>query len=203
MMESYCRPWCQRLFIDPLARVLSRWPRLLPNHISIAAMLVGVMVVPLLYYHYRLLAVVALLISGYFDALDGTLARISGRSMPQGAVLDIMSDRIVEVAVIFALFFVNPSQRGGWCLLMLGAIFICVTSFLVVAIFHENSSHKEFHYSSGLIERLEAFLFFIAMITFPAGFVLLATLFSLLVFYTAVVRVAQFITVAGRNTTNR
>ncbi|MCP3679332.1 MAG: CDP-alcohol phosphatidyltransferase family protein [Gammaproteobacteria bacterium] len=105
------------------------------------------MIIPLMYAHHTLWAVTVLLLSGYFDALDGTVARASGRSSAQGTMLDIVSDRVVEFAVIFALFLADPLQRGAWCLLMLGAVFICVTSFLVVGIFHENTSHKGFHYS--------------------------------------------------------
>ncbi len=41
MIESYCRPYCQRFFIDPPAKILARLPYLLPNHISIGAMLLG------------------------------------------------------------------------------------------------------------------------------------------------------------------
>ena len=80
-----------------------------------------------------------LLISGYFDALDGTVARMAEQNSAKGTMIDIISDRIVEFAVIFALFLVNPLHRGVCCLLMLGAILICVTSFLVVWIFHENN----------------------------------------------------------------
>ncbi|MCP4475044.1 MAG: CDP-alcohol phosphatidyltransferase family protein [Gammaproteobacteria bacterium] len=198
MIESYCRPYCQRFFIDPPAKILARLPYLLPNHISIGAMLLGLMIIPLMYAHHTLWAVTVLLLSGYFDALDGTVARASGRSSAQGTMLDIVSDRVVEFAVIFALFLADPLQRGAWCLLMLGAVFICVTSFLVVGIFHENTSHKGFHYSPGLIERFEAFLFFIAMMLFPTIFVPLAALFSLLVLYTAIVRITQFITVMAK-----
>lgn len=71
-----------------------------------------------------------------------------------------MVDRVVEFVVVLALWFVAPQQRGLWCLLMLGSMLLCITSFLVVGIFSENQSQKSFHYSSGLMERAEAFSFF-------------------------------------------
>jgi hypothetical protein len=81
---------------------------------------------------------------------------------------------------------------GIFSLLMLGSILICVTSFLVVGIFLENTSQKSFYYSPGLIERAEAFLFFVLMILFSKAFSILAVIFSILVFLTAALRLYQF-----------
>lgn len=46
-----------------------------------------------------------------------------------GTILDIIFDRIVEFAIIFGLFTVDPVHRAGIALFMLGSILICVTSF--------------------------------------------------------------------------
>ena len=75
---------------------------------------------------------------------------------------------------------------------MLGSMLVCVTSFLVVGIFVENHTEKGFHYSVGLIERAESFLFFILMIVFPEWFGVLSLLFIILVFYTAIERLYRF-----------
>ena len=75
---------------------------------------------------------------------------------------------------------------------MLGSMLLCITSFLVVGIFVANDSHKSFHYNPGIMERAEAFIFFIAMMLWPSAFVGLAMLFSLLVTLTAIIRLTQF-----------
>ena len=75
---------------------------------------------------------------------------------------------------------------------MLGSILLCITSFLVVGIFTPNHSSKSFHYSPGLIERAEAFLFFIVMIFVPYYFTFFAFLFATLVALTALIRLWQF-----------
>ena len=67
-----------------------------------------------------------------------------------------------------------------------------MTSFLVVGIFSENKSQKGFHYSPGLMERPEAFLFFAMMMLLPTLFSALALLFTFLVFLTAGLRVLEF-----------
>jgi len=138
-----------------------------------------------------------LLFSGLCDVLDGRIARWLGQSSPAGALLDIVSDRTVEAAVVVALFLVDPS-RALLTLLMMGSILVCVTSFLVVGIFSENGSHKSFHYSPGLMERAEAFLFFTLMVVVPSSFVPLAILFVALVLFTALLRTLQFLAQARR-----
>ena len=188
MIDSYLRSPYQKVLVDPVAR---RMAHLNPNRITLVGCACGIAVLPLLFLS-SYLALAALLFSGYLDTLDGTIARTKGKSSPAGTILDITSDRLVEFAIILALFFVNPAIRGLPCLLMLGATLLCITSFLVVGIFSENQSSKSFHYSPGLIERSEAFLFFAAMILFPSIFTLLSTAFTLLVFTTAFIRVVQF-----------
>lgn len=138
------------------------------------------------------LALPLLILSGYLDSLDGAVARLYQKQSSIGAACDIVSDRIVESAIIIALFTLDPT-RAYLCLTMLASVLICITSFLVVAIFSENESKKSFHYSPGLIERPEAFCFFASMILFPKLFTPLAALFTLAVFATAIMRLFAFI----------
>jgi phosphatidylglycerophosphate synthase len=163
-----------------------------PNIFTLIALLLGSAILPCLVLNLRITAFIFLLLSGFLDTLDGSLARARGKSSPKGAAFDIISDRIVEVAIVLGLYMVDPTERALPSLLMLGSILICVTSFLIVGVFTENSSSKSFHYSPGLIERAEAFVFFGAMILIPSAFVMLAYLFSALVLLTALIRTVQF-----------
>ncbi len=81
-----------------IARVLKN-----PNIITIIGLVLSFGVPIAAYYHYSMLALVLLLISSYMDALDGALARITGRVTRFGAVLDSFSDRIEEFNYIIAL----------------------------------------------------------------------------------------------------
>ena len=130
--------------------------------------------------------------TGFLDTLDGSLARHLKTTSPKGTVFDITSDRLVEFSIILGLYAFDPTHRALGTLLMLGSVLICVTSFLVVGIFEDNQTEKGFHYSPGIMERAEAFLFFGAMILFPSYFMILAILFTSLVFLTAVIRLSQF-----------
>jgi phosphatidylglycerophosphate synthase len=188
MIDSYFRSPFQRLLVDPVARPLVRLPA---NLVTLLGCLLGVAVLPLLALDLSFWAFVVLVLSGYFDALDGTLARLRGPGTPMGTVLDICADRTVEAAVVIGLYTVDPA-RGLFCLLMLTSVLLCITSFLVVGIFSDNQSTKGFYYSPGLIERAEAFLFFSVMILFPGSFTPLAVAFAGLVLLTAFIRLFQF-----------
>lgn len=188
MLEKYVRAVFQSLLVDPIAKVLPLTPLL----ITILGCVLGLVASIAIGVGFVWGGLVLLLLSGYCDTLDGTIARLHSATSPFGAMLDIICDRLVEASILIGLYFVAPEERALVTLCMFASVLICVTSFLVVGIFSENSSDKSFYYSPGLIERPEAFLFFILMILFPSFFVLLGWLFTLLVFLTAGIRIYQF-----------
>ena len=191
MIGTNFRKPFQIALVDPVVSKLAS-TKFSPAIFTLAALAAGLLTIPALAFGSPLVAVFFLLLSGYFDVLDGSYARLTGKVTPQGAVLDIISDRIVEFAVIAGLALVEPSSRLPYCFLMLGSCYLCVTSFLVVGIFSANNSHKSFHYSPGIMERTEAFILFTAMILFPNTFTTLSLLFTALVTLTAISRILEF-----------
>lgn len=190
MIDSYYRQAYQKVFTDPLVPLVQQFS---PQTLTLAGCFFGLSVFPLLVFDLHWLAFLALLISGFFDTLDGSLARYLKLTSPKGAALDIVCDRMVEFAVILGLFFVDENARAVPSLVMLGSILLCITTFLVVGIFTENQSTRSFFYSPGLIERGEAFIFFSIMILFPDVFFIAAYLFTVLTFFTAFSRLYQFV----------
>lgn len=190
MIEQHARHYYQRHLVNPVASYIGK--RISANQVTLLSGVFGILVLPALALHQVVLAIMMLLLSGFCDTLDGTLARFNQATSDWGSVLDITTDRLVEWVVVFALWNTAPAERGFWCLLMLGSMLLCITSFLVVGIFSVNQSQKSFHYSPGLMERAEAFFFFILMMLMPAAFGFLAALFSLLVTFTAITRLVQF-----------
>lgn len=191
MIETHFRKTYQRLCIDPLLK-LRFSQKLHPHVLTCMACLFGISIIPLLSFGFSFLAFVMLMISGFFDTIDGSLARHLKIASPQGAALDIVCDRIAEFAIILGLYAVEPRVRALPAIIMLGSILICVTSFLIVGIFTEKSSEKSFFYSPGLIERAEAFIAFAIMILFPSVFTVSSSIFSFLVLLTAAMRMYQF-----------
>ncbi|MFT4552990.1 MAG: archaetidylinositol phosphate synthase [Chlamydiales bacterium] len=192
MIDSYYRDKYQAILVRPIVKIISRSTTIHPKLVTLVACCSGILIIPLLAFSYPYTALIFMLISGYLDTFDGSLARETHKESPQGAVLDIICDRIVEFSIILGLYFVDPVSRSLLCLFMLGSVLICITSFLVVGIFIENATNKSFHYSPGLMERSEAFCLFALMILFPSYFSWFASLFSILVFWTALIRVKEF-----------
>jgi len=189
MIDSYYRQAYQKVCVEPILPFFNRHS---PQTLTLSSCLLGLMICPLVIFNFPWIAFLALLLSGFLDTLDGSLARYLNLVTSKGAALDIVCDRIVELAVIIGLFFVDANVRALPSLVMLGSILLCITTFLVVGIFVENPSMKSFFYSPGLIERGEAFIFFSIMILFPSTFMVAAYLFSALTLFTAIFRLWEF-----------
>lgn len=192
MIESVIRPFFQRYCCDPVARGLAKINGMTPNVITVTSIVLGIFSAIFLVCDWRIVAVIMLLLSGYGDVLDGTMARLTGHVSNIGAMLDIVGDRIVEFVIMFAIYCLSPHQFALPIILMLGSSYLCVTTFLVVGIFSENQSAKSFHYSAGLMERAEAFAFFIVMMLFPITVPVLAWVYFVLVLYTAIRRMVEY-----------
>ena len=73
-----------------------------------------------------------MLISGYFDIIDGALARSTNQVTRFGAVLDSTLDRVSEGVVLLgiaAFFLFNPVPHLEWIILLIGVAIM--GSFLV------------------------------------------------------------------------
>lgn len=190
MLEQKLQSIYPVTFVDPIAHKIKHLIK--PNTLTLLGGLIGLFTVPALAYGHSYFALLCLLSSGYLDTLDGAVARASNQLSEWGSLLDIMMDRTVEFAVILGLWLMNPTSRSLLCIMMLGSILLCVTSFLLVGLFTKNQSHKSFHYSPGLIERAEAFIFFSLMMLLPSYFNFFAVIFTTLVLLTTLIRMNEF-----------
>ena len=71
---------------------------------------------------------VMVIVSGYFDALDGKVAKLSGKAGPKGDYLDHVFDRYADVFMIGGVAFC-----GYWCdpyLGMLALVGVLLTSYM-------------------------------------------------------------------------
>jgi len=191
MLDSILRPKIQKYFDNLVKNSPFRFIN--PNTISISGCLLGITAAILIYFHFKYLAALLLLASGVLDILDGTVARLFQKKSSSGCILDIIFDRIIECSVIFALFLISPNQRALVSVLLLIGVVMCLTSFFVVGMLSNNTSEKSFHYSPGICERGEAFIFFICMIVFPATFQLAGYIFAVLMLITAFIRIVEFL----------
>jgi CDP-diacylglycerol--glycerol-3-phosphate 3-phosphatidyltransferase len=106
-----------------VVRVLARTP-VTPNALSWAGFILSLGAATLVVTGYLLYAGIVVLVAGFFDILDGALARHIKRVTPFGAVLDATLDRLSEAVIllaIMAVYALRPSLLG---VLLVGAVLI-------------------------------------------------------------------------------
>jgi len=115
-------------FTEPLVRVLARTP-VTPNALSWSGFILALGAAALVITGYPLAAGIVVLVAGFFDILDGALARLTKRATSFGAVLDATLDRLSEGVILLAVMAVYAIQQSLPGVLVVGAALI--TSQLV------------------------------------------------------------------------
>ncbi|MFX0105680.1 MAG: CDP-alcohol phosphatidyltransferase family protein [Candidatus Hodarchaeota archaeon] len=130
-------------------------------------------------------------ISFFIDVLDGALARIEEPTI-FGGILDIFSDRTVEVFIIISLISTDPLILMWPGILSLGAIVLCISMFLLVggAVKAEDleETKKVIYYRAGLMERSETLIFLLLIIILIPLRSIILWIFFVLVMITALLR---------------
>jgi len=112
------------------------------------------------------IALCLLIVSGLLDVLDGTVARISGTKHTFGAYCDLISDRMVESAVIIGFAWIYPEHIFAY-LLFFAAVMLHFSTFVTASALFPNMGAKSMHYDASIVERAEAFMVFFAMLIWP------------------------------------
>ena len=121
------RALSESLTVVPV-RLLARL-RVSPNTVTFAGFALTLGAAALIVLQDIVWAGVLVIIAGYFDMLDGALARDTGRATTAGAVLDSTLDRVSEAALFLALI-VFYHLAGSLTGLLLASIAL-ISSFLV------------------------------------------------------------------------
>lgn len=188
MLDTYGRKYINPL-IDFFADKLTK-KGINPNHITIAALILGILCFLSLLAGKNILAFIFLWLSGFCDTLDGAAARKKGTPTPWGTFLDITFDRLVETSIIIALAVKNPQALFSLLFLTV-AILISITIFLTVGALARQKGIKSFYYQAGLMERTEGFILFSLMILFPAHLIAITWIYTLLIGITILQRTAE------------
>jgi len=100
-MLSFLKPKITEA-LNPLAKFLRRMG-ITPNHLTVAGLLVGLLSAYFIATQRALLGALFLLFSGFFDMMDGALARGERLESDFGGFLDSVMDRYVDVMILIAL----------------------------------------------------------------------------------------------------
>ena len=149
MLDTHARKYVNPI-IELGAKFLLRL-KLTPNNVTILALLLGISTSIFLYFDMQIIAVTLLWVSGYLDAVDGAMARRSNSSSSFGTLLDIVSDRIVEVSIVLVLGLKFVDVRYNLIVLTV-CILMSMTIFLTVGALSEKKGVKSFYYQAGVAE---------------------------------------------------
>jgi len=188
MLDTYGRKYVSSLF-KVVANIFLKL-NITPNNITIIGFIIGLLPFVFISFDKPLIAVSFLWVSGFLDAVDGEMARVSNNSTPWGTLMDITFDRLVELGVVLAIALKQPQCRLE-LLFLTSAIIISMTIFLTVGALSQNKGSKSFYYQAGVAERTEGFIFFTLMILIPMHLPLIINIFSLLIIITALQRLLE------------
>ncbi len=87
---------------EPIGVVLAK-SHITPNIITVISIILGLMAAYFFYIHKPFTGALLLFLSGFFDLMDGVVARESEKASKFGAVFDWLADKIVDGAVLFAI----------------------------------------------------------------------------------------------------
>ncbi|MBM7096501.1 CDP-alcohol phosphatidyltransferase family protein [Bacillus sp. H-16] len=187
MLDTHARKYVQPLIGKTADQLLKL--NLTANQVTVAAFIIGVSSGVFILMEMPVTAVLVLWISGFLDAVDGSMARKTA-STPFGTVMDVTFDRLVEVSVILGLAFLYPDVM--WALLLLSvSIIFSMTVFLTVGAVSEKRGVKSFYYQAGLAERTEGFILFSLMILFPSVLLYTTLLFLFVEVFTGMQRMLE------------
>ncbi len=171
-----------RIFLEPLARLISRL-NISPNVITVIGFLLMVGVAFVLAQGYFLLGGVLITAFAIFDAIDGTLARMMGRTSRFGAFLDSTLDRFSEAIIFLGIFVYFMMQQGHNLELVL--IYATVVGSLMVSYARARAEGIGVPLKDGWFTRFERILVLVVGLLFnlvTAALLLLAVFSNLTAF---------------------
>ena len=187
MLDTHARKYVEPFFKEAAAILVKIG--LSANQVTVLAFVAGTLSGPLFYAGHPVLAVIFLWLSGFLDAVDGSMARMT-KTSPWGTLMDIFFDRIVEISVILGLAFRFPASQLP-LLLLSCSIILSMTVFLTVGAVSEKSGMKSFYYQAGLAERTEGFIFFSLMMLFTDFLTYITLIFFGAIMFTVCQRISE------------
>jgi len=151
--SDWARGWSARL-IEPVAGALGRMG-LTPNMLTLIGLALIFVTAVVIALGYTTLGGALFLLSGVFDALDGTLARLTNRKTRFGAFLDSTSDRYADAAILFGMMV--PFLRAGQPTQVILA-FVAVVGSVLVSYTRARAEGLGLECKVGLLTRLERFI---------------------------------------------
>jgi CDP-diacylglycerol--glycerol-3-phosphate 3-phosphatidyltransferase len=108
---------------QPIVKFIARTP-LTPNALTWLGFCITIIAAVLVVYGQFFAAGLVVLFAGFFDMLDGALARATGRVTRFGGVLDSTLDRLSEAVLLLALLAMYARGQQVWESLLVGIVLL-------------------------------------------------------------------------------
>lgn len=168
-----------------MVRVLARTP-LTPDAITWFGFILTLGAAALIFTGYPFAAGFVVLLAGFFDILDGALARRTGRVTPFGGVLDSTLDRLSDAVLLLAILF-----SFDWTTWLVLLVFLAFVSSLLVSYIRARALNAGLEPGRGIFTRSER------VVVLALG-LLLSHLTNVLVIALAVIVAFSFFTAGQR-----
>lgn len=195
MIDTKMRKFVQIVFAAAAKPVIAAG--ISANAVTVTAFIIGLITAFCIAFGFWTAALYTLWLSGFLDALDGTVARNTHTTTKAGAFLDLLFDRIVEGFIVIAFAYAQSSLVFPALFFLFSALFNFSTFLLAGALF-KNNGKKSMHYDAGIIERTEVFVFFSIMLIIPALSAVTLWVMDLLIFITGIIRFRKIYTFARK-----
>lgn len=144
-----------------------------PNLISCAGTLFGFLAASLILMGFPATGAVSLIVAGFFDILDGAVARGAGRVTRFGGFFDSVLDRYTDMTVMGAILFVYVRQGStGYAV----AAFVAVIGTALIPYARARAEAANLSGKTGLLERPERLVLLIIGLFFSSilGYIIVA-----------------------------
>lgn len=148
--------------LDTLAGFFNRIG-LHPNTMTIMGLVGTIAGAVLLGFGHLTIGGIVILVSGVFDALDGSMARLRGEPTRFGAFVDSVTDRYSDLS-IFAGLMAWFIQKQDW--LTCGIIYIAASGTVMVSYVKARAEGLGYSAKMGMLSRVERFLVIVPGLVF-------------------------------------
>jgi len=104
-----------------------------PNHVTLASLFTSIIASFLLALGLPVLYGLLVFVSGFLDGVDGALARLTNRVTPRGGLLDSISDRYSDIALLFGFAFWRESEGFIFIFPVKVWVTLAVAGFIMVS----------------------------------------------------------------------
>ena len=171
----------------PVVRLLSKTP-ITPNAVTWSGFLVTVGAAVLIITEHLFAAGFVVLIAGFFDIVDGALARSTNRTTRFGAVLDSTLDRVAEAVLLLSILVLYAVEQSTFGLIIVG---LALLGSMLVSYIRARAEAQGLECKVGLFTRAER----VAVLTLG---LLLSQINYALIISLIIIVVFSFITVGQR-----